>query len=81
MLDDVIVMLILWRHQNATAKSRRFSRVFAEYLENCSTDFHQRYDIFRQSSIVSFEIKSEDRSFNVAMVINSWESAGLKIMI
>ena len=31
--------------------------VFAEYIENGSTDFHQSYVIFRQSSIVSFEIK------------------------
>ena len=51
-------MLILWRHQNATAKkSGTFSKVFAEYLKNDSTDFHQTYVIFRQSSIVSFEIK------------------------
>ena len=38
-------------------KSRRFSRVFAEYLRNGSIDFHQTYVIFRQSSMVFFEIK------------------------
>ena len=38
-------------------KSRRFSKVFAEYLKNSSTDFHQTYLIFRQSSIDVFEIK------------------------
>ena len=38
-------------------KSRRFLRVFADYLKNGSTDFHQPYVIFRQSSILSFEIK------------------------
>ena len=51
-------MLILWRHQNATAeKNRGFSRVLAEYLKNGSTDFHQTYVIFRQSYIEVFEIK------------------------
>ena len=55
--DDVVVMLILRRHQNATAKNRRFLRVFAEYLKNSSTDFYQTYLIFRQSSIEVFEIK------------------------
>ena len=53
--DDVIVMLILWRHQNATAeKNRRFSKVLAEYLKNCSTDFHQTFVTFRQSNIEVF---------------------------
>ena len=56
--EDVIVMLILLRHQNATAKKvERFLRVFAEYLKNGSTDFHQAYVIFWQSSKESFEIK------------------------
>ena len=60
MFDDVIVMLILWRHQYATAKDgfRGFSRVFDQYLKKGSIDFHQTYVIFRQSSIVSFEIKT-----------------------
>ena len=52
----------------------------AEYL-NGSTDFHQTYVISRQLSIEVFEIKSEDRSLVVAIVTNSWGSAGLKIMI
>ena len=65
--DDVSVMLILWRHQNATAKKdRRFSRVFAEYLQTVQLII--TYVIFRQSSIVAFEIKSENRSLTVAMV-------------
>ena len=38
-------------------KSGRFSRVFAKYLKNCSTSFHQTYVIFKQSSMASFEIK------------------------
>ena len=38
-------------------KNRGFSRVFAKYPENCSTDFYQTYVIFRQSPIVYFEIK------------------------
>ena len=38
-------------------KGRRFSMAFDEYLKNGSTDFHQTYVIFRQSSIVSFEVK------------------------
>ena len=33
-------------------KSRRFSRVFAEYLKNGPSDFHQTYVIFRLSSSV-----------------------------
>ena len=34
-------------------------RVFAEYLTNDSTDFHQTYvSLFRQLSRVSFEIRS-----------------------
>ena len=53
-------------------KIGRFSRVFAEYLKNLSTDFYQTSVIFRQLSTVSFEIKEElkieDRSFLVAMV-------------
>ena len=68
--DDVIKMLKL--------KRKRFLKVFAECFKNSSIDFHQTYVIFRQSSIVSFEIK---RSFIVAMVTNSRGSAGLKIMI
>ena len=47
--DDVIKI----RQQ----KSRRFSRVFDEYLKNGSADFYQTYVILRQSSIVSFEAK------------------------
>ena len=38
-------------------KSKRFSRVFPEYLKNCLTDFDQTNVIFRQSPIVCFEIK------------------------
>ena len=38
-------------------KSGRFSRVFAEYLKNGSTDFYQTHVIFRQLSIIFFEIK------------------------
>ena len=30
---------------------------FTEYLKNSSTDFYQTYVIFRQLSVVSFEIK------------------------
>ena len=56
MFDDVIIMSILRRHQNVTAK-KRFLRVFAEYLKNGSIDFHQTYVIFRQLSILPFEIK------------------------
>ena len=56
---------------------RRFSRAFAEYLENSSTDFHQTFVIFRQSS----KEVSEDRSFIVAMITSSSESAALKMMI
>ena len=56
--DDVIVMLILWRHQNETAgKNNRFSSVLAEYLKNGPTDFHQTYVIFRQVYIEVFEMK------------------------
>ena len=40
-----------------SCKSRRFSRVLAEYLKNNSTDFHQTYVIFRQLYIEVFEIK------------------------
>ena len=54
--DDVIVMLILSRHQNALAKKVGF-RGFLLYLKNGSTDFHQTYVMFMQSSIVFFEIK------------------------
>ena len=39
-----------------TLKSR-FAMGFAEYLKNGSTDFHQTYVIFSQSSIEVFEIK------------------------
>ena len=60
-------------------KSRRFSRVSAEYLKNGLTDFHYTYVIFRQSSMVPRQI--EDRSFTVTMVTNSRGSAGPKIMI
>ena len=56
-LDDVIVILILWRHQNVTTEKVKFSRDFAEYLKNISADFHQTYAIFMQSSIVIFKIK------------------------
>ena len=38
-------------------KSKRFPRVFAEYLKHGSFDFHQTYVIFRQSSIETFQIK------------------------
>ena len=38
-------------------KSGRYLRVVAEYLKNGSTDFHQAYVIFKQSSIEVFEIK------------------------
>ena len=38
-------------------KSIKFSRVFAEYLKNGSTDFYLMYVMFRKSSIVSFEIE------------------------
>ena len=55
--DDVIIMLILWRHQNETAENSRFSRVLAEYLKDGSTDFHQTYVSFTQSYIEVFEIK------------------------
>ena len=48
--DNVMVVSILWR-------SGRFSRVFAEYLKNGSTDFYQTYVIFRELCIVSYEIK------------------------
>ena len=48
--DDVLVMLNLCCHQNATAeKNRRFSRVLAEYLKNSSTNFHQAYVILGNS--------------------------------
>ena len=40
MFDDIIIILISWRHQDATAENREFSRVLAEYLKNGSTDFH-----------------------------------------
>ena len=46
--DDVIKMRQL---------KSRFSKVSAVYLKNGSTDFHQTYVIFRQSSKISFEIK------------------------
>ena len=56
--DDVIVMLIIWHHQNVTAeKTEGFWGVLAEYLKNSTTDFHQTYDIFRQSYMKVFEIK------------------------
>ena len=45
--DDVIVMLILRRHQNTTAKR-------VEYLKKVQLTFTG----LRQSSVVSFEIKS-----------------------
>ena len=38
-------------------KNRELSRVFPAYLKNGSTDFHQTYVIFRQSSIDVPEIK------------------------
>ena len=38
-------------------KNRRFLKVLAEYLKNGSTDFPQKYFIFRQSYIEVFEIK------------------------
>ena len=63
-------------------KNSRFSSVLAEYLKNGPTDFHQTCVMFRQLYIEVFEIKKiEDRPFIVAMVTNSWGSAGLKIMI
>ena len=40
-----LMMLILWRHQNATAKNWRVLRIFAEYLKGDLTDFHQTVDI------------------------------------
>ena len=53
-------------------KSRRFSRVLAEYLKKDLTDFHQTYFMLRQPSIAYFEIKRlEERLFIVAMVTNS----------
>ena len=58
MFDDVIVKLIFLTSSKCSSfKSRRFSRVFAEFLKYGSTDFHQTCVSFRQSSIVSFEIK------------------------
>ena len=38
-------------------KISRFSSVFAEYLKNCLTDFHQTYVIFRQLYTEPFEIR------------------------
>ena len=55
--DDVVVMLILLHHQDATAKKSRLSRVFAEYLKSSSTVFHKPFAIFRKSLTVSFKIK------------------------
>ena len=40
-----------------TAKKVEGFEGFDEYLKNGLTDFHQTYVSFRQSSIVSFEIK------------------------
>ena len=57
MYDNVIVMLILWRHQNATVEKRKCSRILAECLKNESTNFHQIYVIFRQSDTEAFKIK------------------------
>ena len=55
---DIIVVLILWRHQNETAeKNSRFFSVLAKYLKNGLADFHQTYVIFRQPHIEPFEIK------------------------
>ena len=56
MFDGVVVMLILRRHQNATAEKVEDFRGFLN-LKNGSSDFHQAYVVFRQSSAVSFEIK------------------------
>ena len=46
-VDDVIVMLFYDVIKMRQLKSRKFSRVFAEYIQNGSTDFHQTYVIFR----------------------------------
>ena len=40
------------------SQKSRFLRVSDEYLKNDSTDFHQTYVIFKQSSKVTFEIKT-----------------------
>ena len=53
--DNVIVILILWRHWNATAiKMWDFREFLTEYLKNGITDFHQTYVIFGESPIASF---------------------------
>ena len=39
--DDIIVMLILWHHQNVTAKKVEVFEGSAEYLKNGYTGFHQ----------------------------------------
>ena len=58
MFDDVIILLILWRHQNETAeKITDFLSISAEYLKNSSTDFHQTYVTFRQVYLEAFKIK------------------------
>ena len=58
MFDDVIVMLILCRHQNETAEKIADFRAFlAEYLKNAPTDFHQTYVIFKQLYIKVLKLK------------------------
>ena len=50
-------------------KDSRIFIVFDEYLKNGSIDFHQIY------------VTLEERTLIVAMVTNSWGSAGLTVMI
>ena len=55
--NDVIVMLFYDVIKMRQLKKVGFRLFFAEYLKNGSTGFNQIYVIFRQSSIVSSEIK------------------------
>ena len=72
-------MLISWSHQSETAEKIADFWAFWLNISNGSTDFHQTYVTFRQVYIEN--LKMDDRPFTVAMVTNSWGSAGLKIMI
>ena len=52
---------MMYRHvdfmTSSKFNSRMFSRIFAGYLENGSTDFHQTYVIFRKSFVVFLKLK------------------------
>ena len=57
MFEDVIVRLILWRHQNATARKIESFRGFLLNISKTVQLILTKLVIFRQSSLVSFEMK------------------------